>query len=340
MQLLRSIESVKYRNLFLAVVPGANALAHRARIAWQQASLAAVPRMEMGPQYSKVFFQRGISLLIEGEGNTRIDEWVEPKSVAATLDALTRYAINAIALVSYGKPEGPEAGLLEAIASMAHQRGMKVMLKPQVWGPHGFPGTIDVSSNAERRRWFEEYRRLVEHYARLGTRMHADLFCIGTEFVRMSRFETEWRNLIARARELYPGPMVYAATQGPEFETIQFWDALDYIGMDNYYPLPDDLATDRVLKVVEEAHETYKRPVIFTEAGFSSYSSPHKAPWDETPRSLAPDQQARCYEAVFRAFYDKPWFQGVYWWKIDATGTGGGLLDGSLTPYGKNTRTR
>ena len=90
---------MKYRNLFLAVVPGANALAHRARIAWQQASLAAVPRMEMGPQYSKVFFQRGISLLIEGEGNTRIDEWVEPKSVAATLDALTRYAINAIALV-------------------------------------------------------------------------------------------------------------------------------------------------------------------------------------------------------------------------------------------------
>jgi hypothetical protein len=59
-----------------------------------------------------VFFQRGISLLIEGEGNTRIDEWVEPKSVAATIDALTKYAINAIGLVSYGKPEGPEAGLL------------------------------------------------------------------------------------------------------------------------------------------------------------------------------------------------------------------------------------
>jgi len=129
--------------------------------------------------------------------------------------------------------------------------------------------------------------------------------------------------------------MVYAATQGPEFETIRFWDALDYIGLDNYYPLPDDLATDRVLKIVEEVHERYKRPVIFTEAGFSSYSSPNKAPWDETTRSVAPDQQARCYEAVFRAFYDKPWFQGVYWWKIDATGTGGGLLDGSLTPWGK-----
>ena len=36
---------------------------------------------------------------------------------------------------------------------------------------------------------------------------------------------TPLRELIARARELYPGPLVYAAIQGPEFETIRFWDA-------------------------------------------------------------------------------------------------------------------
>jgi len=105
--------------------------------------------------------------------------------------------------------------------------------------------------------------------------------------------------------------------------------------LNNYYPLPDDLATERVLKTVEEVHKRYERPVLFTEAGFSSYASPQKAPWDETPRALAQDEQARCYEAVFRRFYDKPWFQGVYWWKIAATGSGGGAFDGSLTPWGK-----
>ena len=72
-----------------------------------------------------------------------------------------------------------------------------------------------------------------------------------------------------------------------EFEGIAFWDALDYIGLNNYYPLPDDLSTGAVVARVEAVQRKFKRPVIFTEAGFSSYEAPHRAPWDETPRRLA-----------------------------------------------------
>jgi hypothetical protein len=43
--------------------------------------------------------------------------------------------------------------------------------------------------------------------------------------------------------------------------------------------------------------------VLFTEAGFWSYAHPNRAPWDETPRALAHAGQARCYEAVLKAFY-------------------------------------
>ena len=46
------------------------------------------------------------------------------------------------------------------------------------------------------------------------------------------------------------------------------------------------------------------------------------------------DEQKRCYEAVLQAFYKKPWFQGIYWWKIGSNGFGG-PADGSHTPWRK-----
>lgn len=46
------------------------------------------------------------------------------------------------------------------------------------------------------------------------------------------------------------------------------------------------------------------------------------------------EDQARCYEAVFNAFWSKPWFKGIYWWKIGTNGFGG-PEDGSHTPWRK-----
>ena len=62
--------------------------------------------------------------------------------------------------------------------------------------------------------------------------------------------------------------------------------------------------------------------------------APNREPWDETPRKLSPEDQARCYDAVFQAFYTKPWLQGIYWWKVGTNGYGG-PGDGSHTPWGK-----
>ena len=65
--------------------------------------------------------------------------------------------------------------------------------------------------------------------------------------------------------------------QGPEFETLRFWDALDYIGLNNYYPLPEDLATDAIVARVESVQRKFRKPVIFPEAGFASLESPNRA---------------------------------------------------------------
>jgi hypothetical protein len=32
------------------------------------------------------------------------------------------------------------------------------------------------------------------------------------------------------------------------------------------------------------------------------------------------EHQAKAYEAIYRAFWDKPWFAGVYWWRVGSNG--------------------
>jgi hypothetical protein len=325
---------------FVGAIHAAQTARNRSRQAARTAFLSTLPKPAPSAPYPKIFFQRGVNFTAEGPVG------YDPQSAAPLLDQLKTYGVDSIALVPYGFAETKQPAIhfpggmertedIEAITALAHQRGMKVMLKPQLWARAGFPGNIDFPDPHQRAQWFAAYRKYLEYYAAAAARSHADIFSVGVELAKMTPYEPEWRSLIARARELYPGPLVYSATQGPEFETIRFWDALDYIGLNEYYPLPDDLTTADLVRTVETVQKKFARPVLFTEAGFCSYAHPNRAPWDETPRALAHADQARCYEAVLKAFYTKPWFQGVYWWRV-GTDASGGPEDGSHTPWGKS----
>jgi len=220
---------------------------------------------------------------------------------------------------------------VEILAAEARRLGLKVLLKPHVWRV----SPDHLQTEQLRRIWFDEYSRFLDHYARLASKIHADLFCIGVEFGPLTKDEAAWRSLISRVREIYKGPLVYAANFGEEFERISFWDQLDYIGLDNYYPLPDDYSTSEMMQKIEAVHRKLNKPVLFTEAGYSAAEGARRTPWaDETQNKLSLDEQARCYEALLNAFYQKPWFYGVYWWKVGTNGYGG-PLNNSMTPWEK-----
>ena len=288
------------------------------------------------------FFQRGVNFTAE-----RGAHYGDEASVKM-LEQLPRHGVNAIALVPYGfTPRGqpivrmPRGGGMESeaglktLARRAHALGMKVLLKPHVWTNSGFPGDLDFPGAAERQQWFAQYSAFAGHEARLAAEIRADLFCVGNEFIKLSKHEAEWRELLAKTRRIYNGPLTYAAVQGEEFEHLRFWDAVDYIGLNNYYPLPDSLDGTSVVAKIEQIQQRFGKPLIFTEAGYSSLSNPHKEPWDDrAPREISLEAQARCYEALCKAVYRKPWFQGVYWWKVGTNGFGG-AQDRSHTPWNK-----
>ena len=96
----------------------------------------------------------------------------------------------------------------------------------------------------------------------------------------LSRTESrpEWRQLIAKVRTIYHGRILYAANFDA-FERTPFWDALDAIGIDAYFPLSGDRhASDRALQGgarevvarIDAVASKWKRPVILTELGYPS----------------------------------------------------------------------
>ncbi len=312
----------------------------RTREAESRAVLESLPAVPANAPYPKVFSQRGVNFTAE------YPAVYGSEGAREMLRRLPAYGINAIALVPYGFASEKEPRVrgwntrwesddgVRQLARVAHSLGMKVLLKPQLWTGRGNPGDISFPSAERRAQWFAQYEVFLEHYARLATEIHADVFCIGVELEKMTQYEAEWRWLIARARELYPGPLTYAANSGAEFEHIKFWDALDFIGLDEYYPLPDDLSTDGVVAKIETVQRKFARPVVFTEAGFASLADTNRQPWAESGHAIDTELQARCYEAISSAFSGKPWFAGMYWWKVGTDG-GGGPKDGSHTPWGK-----
>lgn len=302
------------------------------------AALAAVPRPDPAAGYRMDYFHKGVSFTAEGV------PYDAPRA-RAMLAQLPGYGVDAIALVPYGfSPRGEtriripgrseswenEDGM-EILTGEAHRLGMRVMVKPHVWRLQGRTGI----PAEEARAWMAEYRPFIVHYARFAARVHADTFCIGTELRGLTGDEGAWRETIAAVRREYRGPIVYAANHGEEFESIRFWDALDYIGIDNYYPLDDRYSAATLVGKIEAVQRRFQKPVLFTEAGFGAHENSHREPWeDETAKGLDLAEQARSYEALLGAVYRKPWFRGVYWWKVGTNGYGG-ADNNSMTPWRK-----
>ncbi len=233
--------------------------------------------------------------------------------------------------------------ILRGGIARARAVGLRTMVKLHMWGPEfrdgKFAADIGMRNDDDWRTFMANYRTYALRYARLAAESGADILCIGTELAQASRATVAadcWRALAAEVRTIYSGPLTYAAHHN-EVERVPFWDSLDYIGVNGYYPVSQLPAA---LKSLESLSARWNRPVIFTESGFASSAYALREPWRPGPYEAPPDSvrldlQAEGYEILLTELWRQKFIWGIYAWKWHPNSTWGGPTNGDHTPQGK-----
>jgi hypothetical protein len=216
---------------------------------------------------------------------------------------------------------------LEFTTNLGREKGIESILKPHLWVKGEWPGAISMNSEKDWEQWFEYYAEFILYYAGYAESHQIPILCIGTELELSSGREKEWRSLIKEIRLVYHGELTYAANF-TEYEKVRFWDALDYIGIQAYFPLTDktnpDLITlkkgwEKKIKEIEKVQKRFHKPVIFTEIGYCNTVDAAIEPWiwpnERREVALSEEVQSLCYQAFFESVWDKNWLAGAYFWK-------------------------
>ncbi len=213
----------------------------------------------------------------------------------------------------------------------AHARGLKVLLKPHIWsrqfahhaGGGDWHGTVAMTSEEDWQAFFKNYGDYIVEHAAFAAEVGADSVSIGTELKATTHRETEWRALVGRVRGVYDGALTYSACSD-EWQGIQWWDAVDCVGITAYFKLADNaLASDaelrqgwqRIYSELKPFAQKVGRPVCFTELGYSRSANAASAPWEYGEVDPDPAFQARLYRVAIEEAQQSGVVSGTLLWK-------------------------
>ncbi|WP_282087101.1 glycoside hydrolase family 113 [Aquimarina algiphila] len=212
-------------------------------------------------------------------------------------------------------------------------KGIHVQLKPHIWVNDGWRSDIALKSKNEWNVWFDSYRDNLIHYAKMAEETGVELLCVGTELrTSLKHMPDRWTSLIKEIKTIYHGQLTYAANWDGEFELIEFWEELDYIGIQAYFPITKtskpDLETlkrgwDKHIIQLESLSKAHNKPILFTEIGYKSEVSATIRPWEWGSflgilyQKKSDQTQHLAYEALFKQLWNKKWFAGTYIWQWD-----------------------
>ena len=230
--------------------------------------------------------------------------------------------------------------LLQGIA-LAKTAGLKVFVKPHIvlekLDKSTLPKNEDKTKRAEWRGdfkarsdadweiWEDNYQEYILDLAKVADSLQVDMFCVGTEMREFIRNRPAfWQELITEIRNIYRGALTYSANWD-EYNYVTFWNRLDYIGIDAYFPIIA-AKTPKVRKAIRKWRPTKKklkalsereqRTILFTEYGYRSVDSAGKTPWihdhgGDTPNNIA---QVNLMKALYRTFWNEEWIAGGFLW--------------------------
>jgi hypothetical protein len=216
------------------------------------------------------------------------------------------------------------------LIGQAHAKGMRVMLKPQIYLEDGeWCGDI---APPDWHIWFETYRAYAKAVAQLAEENHVEYLIAAVELSSATRRDDhEMRDTIAAVRAIYHGPLIYSANWD-EAEHVTFWDAVDIIGIQMYAPLRKSgqrLSVKAIAKGASAWLSKYERiakrhhkKIIVTETGFVNRVGVTEIPYvwpewlvDEYESLEGDAEQAAGYEALIDTFGRSPHVLQIFWWK-------------------------
>lgn len=313
-------------------------------------SLMWIPLFILGATPKKI---GGVSLVSPAR---KIDaRWVTPvKQINAEWVALLPYAMGFAGSPSLQYDHGHQwwgerTEGIQTIIRHAKQKGMHVMLKPMVWVHGSWAGGFDLETEKDWLIWEENYAQYLKKLAAIAHQEEVDMICIGTELKIVSKKRPAFfRKLIQELRDSYCGKLTYAANWD-EYESVTFWDDLDFIGVDAYFPLSPK-TTPKIYELkqawatpymkIRQLAAKHKKQIIFTEFGYRSIDGCTWQQWEieNLPHTSSVNLKAQvnAYTAFFETFWDEPWFAGMFLWQwYTDHSNAGGIANSDYTPQNK-----
>jgi hypothetical protein len=167
---------------------------------------------------------------------------------------------------------------------------------------------------------------------------------------RRAKLQAHWLNLISKTREEFSGKLSYAANFD-NYQEVDFWHALDFIGINAYFPLREphsDFVRDSLYSELKSGWDKVfneierfrirdslpEKPILFTELGYLFKENCTLQPWTGFGFSVAGidsneqllvwarepvnyQERALAVEALHSVISErKEPFQGILYWKM------------------------
>ena len=225
-----------------------------------------------------------------------------------------------------------ETGYLDGAARRVREAGLELFWKPHLayWGSFAWRGDITFPDDATWRRFFANYREWILDQARFAERHKIPRFAVGVELERTLGeeapwHEAEWRDILAAVRKVYSGRLVYAANWD-RLDAVTFWDAVDEIGVQAYFPLsyeddPDEATLrhgwQKHFDALRRLSERYDKPVLFAEIGYDLAHGAAREPWQRVrpAEEDARELRSRLMRVALEEVERQPFIRGMFWWK-------------------------
>ena len=208
-----------------------------------------------------------------------------------------------------------------------------IMLKPltSFWEVNGsyFWGDFYVEKEEE---WVEierAYAELFYEFAKLSKEFpEVKLLSIGTELKEFTKRRPQFfKGLIAKIRADFPNLKLTYAANWDEYQSISFWEDLDYIGVNSYFPLVNKKtptvnelkkALTPIKNNLKDLSCRFRKPILFTEYGYRSIDYAAWKAWllgDVIISNHNFEAQSNAYTAFYSTFWNEDWVAGGFFWE-------------------------